>query len=254
MLDPKWKEVLIKSPYTELTKFDVYSYYSDDKVKQELLNDIRNHKVLVRQVLGKELLKRKDPYGNYIRIQKAEPTPEGVQDPQNLYYWTHRRTTEFHKVFDTDTKEYVIDIDPGPGVDFNTTKKITLIVNEVLKNLPEVEKTELRFSGGRGFYVVGYIKNKKHIDEAREKLKKVLEPLQEELPVTFSKPDLDEIRLDLSPMKRMGSYRAKYSLNTTTGLVSIPLDEEQLINFRKTDALPIKVLGNRIPEIVILKE
>lgn len=214
--DSKWDEIIIKTPNIIMTKKDVFDYYSNPKIRNSILQDIGKNPVIVIQNFkwNKPVLKRNEA-GSKIKI-----TGFGVDEnnPSDLMYWLKRRTVEFHKTLENPTNQYIVDIDPNevdPSVSINVVNSI----KNILLNLPEVQDAHIRYSGGRGYYVIADLKNKIDINEARNRLKQVLSPLVSDI-VTFSVPYKGQIRIDLSPMKRGGSIRALGSLNSKTGFQS----------------------------------
>ena len=108
--------------------------------------------------------------------------------------------------------------------------------------LPEVKSIELRFSGKRGFHILGWLKKAKPIDKAREDLKEWLKEnfgdrkdlVVAESPVGFRGA------LGVAPMKLNGGQTAKWSLRTT-GLCCIEVPRSKLMFFNKEEALPENV-------------
>ena len=222
----KWHTPLINLPGKKLTKADIFHYYLSPLVYKNLLEDLAGHNVIVIQYFQQNypVLKRKEK-GQKIKIEAFK----NFEHPSDLGYWIRRRAVEFHKTLGDKTSIYVIDIDPK-DVNLETTKKVVEDVSSLLRNLPEVKDVEIRFSGGRGFYVIGHLKKKMNINEARERLKQVLLPLTSNPLLTLSVPQKGQIRLDLSPMKRGGSFRALFSLNAKTGLISVPVKDIKSFN------------------------
>jgi len=214
--DSKWDEIIIKNPNVEMTKKDVFNYYLNPKVRNALLEDLGNKPAIIIQNFkwNKPVLKRNEA-GNRIKI-----TGFGADEnnPSDLMYWIKRRAVEFHKTLDNPTDQYVIDIDPN-NVDRNITLSVVRSVNRIINSLPEVQKSHIRYSGGRGYYVIADLVRNTDINKARSRLKEVLSPLKSDL-ITFSPPQEGQIRIDLSPMKKGGSIRALYSLNSKTGFPS----------------------------------
>jgi DNA primase len=222
----KWHTPLINLPNKKLTKADIFHYYLSPEIHKRLLEDIAGHNVIVIQHFQPDypVLKRKEK-GKKIKIESFK----NFEHPNDFGYWIKRRAVEFHKTLGDVTSIYVIDIDPK-GVDLNTTKKVVEDVATLLRTFPEVKDVEIRFSGGRGFYVIGHLNKKININDARERLKQALLPLTANPLLTLSVPREGQIRLDLSPMKRGGSFRALYSINAKTGLVSVPVKNIKQFN------------------------
>jgi DNA primase len=169
----KWHTPLINLPNKKLTKADIFHYYLSPEIHKRLLEDIAGHNVIVIQHFQPDypVLKRKEK-GKKIKIESFK----NFEHPNDFGYWIKRRAVEFHKTLGDVTSIYVIDIDPK-GVDLNTTKKVVEDVATLLKTFPEVKDVEIRFSGGRGFYIIGHLNKKININDARERLKQALLPL-----------------------------------------------------------------------------
>ena len=145
-----------------------------------------------------------------------------------------------------------MDIDPE-SVPLQVTKDIVkdVITRMKKKSMFGSGKTDIVFSGGRGFYVRKKINKNIDINEARAKLKKdILTPLLKVYDglVVDKKPKDGEIRLDLSPMKFGGSYRAPFSINATTGLTATPMSEREFSVFESHMSLPRKVIHKQHTE------
>lgn len=233
----------------KLTKLDIFRYYKsiEPKIKKEL-----TEKVIIRQTFEKEktILRRHPGTKRYITIDKER---EDVDDPKSFSYWIERRATEFHKVFGPKTKELVIDIDPGKGVPFKKTKELTKILVDYIKDSLNI-RPKIQYSGGKGFYLILPLKEEISVNKGRKLLKEFLEPICEENPVFTLRPaKKNQVRLDITILKNKGSYRAPYSLNAKTGLVSLFVPYEKLLsfvperdanpkNFIKKEAIPERLL------------
>lgn len=236
----RWKTPLITADGRKWTKLDIFQWYREPVVRRNLLRDLGNRPATVIQTLQKgiHVLKRKEK-GQYIRILKDDGNPEDVRD---LSYFIERRATEFHPTMGATTDRLVVDIDPAPGFGFNKAKELASSVIGALRDTPSVKSTELRFSGGDGFYAIGHLSKHMKTDTARELLKDRMKPLEGER-VTMGVATKDQARLDLSPMKRMGSHRGLYSFNARTGLVSVPVRDIE--SFKTEDADPLRILGRK---------
>jgi DNA primase len=221
----RWNEVIVETPLVSLTKKDVFNYYSEPTVRRAMMKDMKDREVIVRQSFTPEyvILKRKEG-GNVIRIEQDK---KAVDNPKDFSYFTERRTTEFHPVFKKDEDRLVVDLDPRPNFPFHDTKTYAGQVASLMESLPGVKSTEVRFSGGRGFYVIGKLRKAININTGRKVLKETLAPLVEmDERLTLGVPsEDDQMRLDLTPVKERGSVRGVFSLNANTGLVSVPVTD-----------------------------
>ena len=234
-----WDTVLIKSPYVgELTKRDIFRYYSDPKIRKEVLKNVKDKPLMIRQTLdtNTSFLKRKD-----VSIDRDM---SDVFNKKDIQYHIERRATEFHPVFSGKVPRAVVDIDPGDKVPFDKVKLIAKTVADVLERQSFVTDTSFQFSGNKGFYVWADLQNPLELDELRMKLTSTLSIFDDikGTPITLGvKSSPNEVRLDLSPIKELGPIKSAYSLDSRTGLVSIPV--EDLSSFVPEHASITNVLG-----------
>lgn len=233
LLRQEWSDPLIKTTDgTVLTKKDVFQYYNNPIIRKKLLSHLQGKPTIVIQSFapGNDILRRNDDKGKEIKISK----PSGsVFDPSSLDYWIERRLSEAHVVMGKNTDIYVVDIDPKDNVPWEETKDVTKQVSKALDILPEVKNTNIYYSGGRGFHIIASLNKSIPIDKARENVKSILSYFG---PMGYSTQEDSPIRLDLAPMKNKGSFRAPYSLNASTGYVSIPVGKNELDDFEKSYA------------------
>ena len=217
------KESLSGKEYQEK---DVWSYY--EGVKSEILKEIKGRNVFIRLKTNSGAIYIRHPFtgkGEYISINN---------DKQFEEYHTGR-IVEFHVTMPAQCPYYVVDFD-AVG-DWGKTKAITAEIADGLKKLPEVKEVEIRFSGKRGFHVLGWLKKSKPIDKAREDLKAWLKENfgdRNDLVVAES-PKGSKGALGVSPMKLNGGQVAKWSLRIT-GLCCVEVPRAKLMSFNKEDA------------------
>ena len=153
----------------------------------------------------------------------------------------------------------VVDIDPGPKVDFEQTKEVTGITYKIFERL-NLNPT-LKFSGSRGFQIWSLIKDFEMPEEyqplvlrgesKRERnyfslfadfVRLIQKEVDKEIPNLTTSEALgkeereDMILLDSASMKPMGLVRAPYSVHSKTGLVSLPLSLKELEDFDAKNA------------------
>lgn len=249
-----WDTILIQSPFgIKLDKEGVYRYYGDPLIANALLEDLKNKNAIVVYKFDKgEVLRRHPPKSkDFLKIDKFLETPD---KPEDLTYHTARRAVEFHKVFGNKTDELVIDIDPGEKIKPSFLKSVVLMVVRQMKKIPHVYDVEVRYSGGRGYYVIGKLDKKINIASARQILKAQMNHiLSSRVYIGAEPPGPYEIKLDLTAMKPGGSIRALYSLNLKTGLASVKVPISKLHVFDPArDANPLKI--SRFPNIIKVKE
>ena len=252
----KWKQ---KLPHG-ITREDLYNYYMfgpvQKRLKQDLFPKNKPERVIVIQNFDKgPVLRRNLKDGRPIII---DPNNSDPNDPSSLQYWIGRRTLEFHKVYGKNTNEIVLDLDPGAKISDKQARITALDLAQAMGRLPIVDEVGIHYSGGRGYYIIGKTKKAIPINDAREiafsiaKPLEVMHPLAVAYPTIYSSgrpPQDKEIKVDLAPMKYLGSRRALQSLNTTTGNISVgPFkDPIELQTFKKSH---IKDQVTSIPQAI----
>jgi hypothetical protein len=223
-------------------KQDVLDYYGTPHVQTALLRNFYGDSALT-------LVKHDEGEPFYRRNLGGEPIK--LNNPSQLKRLLDQRTVEFHPSIGKSTNVIWVDIDPGKDVTTHELKPIVKQIDTILKSIPEVTKTSLAFSGGRGFYVRGHLKDDMDTTKARELLSDKLKPMVARDPkFVMAPPQSSQIRLDISTLHDKGSIRGLYSLNHETGLVSIPLKRHELDAFDASkDAKPKKVMGEFAPGI-----
>ena len=233
--DPaRWEETVVFTPNAKLTKQELHDYYDTTKIRNKILDAVGKTETIIRQSFSPQhmVLRRKDGLGRFIRLTK---------DRYNQ--WNKRRMSEIHPTFGSQVDFVLADIDPQEKVPWKKTKTITETVAKIMQSHPDVKKVKVQFSGGRGFYVKGQLGKSVHVDKARQMSKDILQGIAARPDITFGVAESDQIRLDMSPLKRRGSVRAPYSLNAATGLVSAPVKIEDLPGLQKTDFTVDKILS-----------
>lgn len=234
--DPRrWQETIIYTPFADLTKQDVHDYYNRAKIRNIILDAVGNREAILRQSFNPQhtILRRKDGAGKFIRLNK-----------ERLNEWNQRRLSEVHPTFGATVDFVLADIDPQENVPWRKTKGIAETIAKTMQSHPDVKKVELQFSGGRGFYVKGHLGKDINVDKARELSKTIMQGVASRPDITFGVAEPDQIRLDVTPLKRRGSIRAPYSLNASTGLVSAPVKIEDLPDLQKSDFTVDKILAS----------
>jgi DNA primase len=241
-MPPKIKNldaVIVANPHAgvTLTKQDVLDYYDTPEVKRKLLREIRNKDLIsVMPRDGKKIIRRYRRAGEPIKIRN-----EG-----DLDWYTQRRYSEFHPTVGKKTNQVWVDLDAGEQVDIDQVKPAVHAVLKEFRKMPGMKKTDVAFSGGSGFYVKGKLKAPKDTAVLQRTLKRLMGKLsRRKNNYTTSPPGEGQVRLDVSTFHDQGSIRAPYSLNTDTGLVSVPVREQDVKRFNPdTDASPLVVITN----------
>jgi hypothetical protein len=243
----RWNDPIIQAPFATLTKKQVFKYYTNPVVKNEILKAVGNREVVVRQSFspGKDVLRRKDPLGHLIKFET----------PKEFRQLAEKRLSEVHPTFGRHVNFLLADIDPQKNVPWEKTKAIAETVAKTMKMHPDVKKVEVQFSGGRGFYVRGIMDKAIKVDQARALTQKVLHGITKRPDVTFGVTHApDQIRLDTTPLKFRGSVRAPMSLNASTGLVAAPVSLAKLPKVEKSDFTIQKIIKRAAQMDVIDEE
>jgi hypothetical protein len=231
--------VLPKSVWSSrpITEKEIYDYYSG--VMSKMLPELKGNNLFIGVVPkdykpGQKPIYIRHPYhGNteYIRIDNTKEF--------EIYH--SGRTVEFHRTMPRLAPFYVIDID-APGKFFDT-KKLTAEVADKLGKLPEITKTEIRFTGKRGFHLLFWLKKPRDVNDARNFLHDWLkETFVDRGDVVLGESPIgDKPALGLSPMKVNGGQVALWSLRVS-GLCCIEVPRAQLMSFEREDASIEKTL------------
>lgn len=218
-----------------MNKQDVLAYYTTPHIQDALLRNFYGDEALtlVQHEEGKPFYRR-----------NLDGNPIKLNNQGQLKRLLDQRTVEFHPSIGKTTNVVWVDIDPGKDVTTHNLKPIVKQIDTILKGMPEVTRTSLAFSGGRGFYVRGHLKEDMATDEVRKLLDEKLKKLTVSDPkLVMAPPQSLQVRLDTSTLHNKGSIRGLYSLNAETGLASVPLKRHELNDFNPTtDANPKRLM------------
>ncbi|MEW6222054.1 MAG: hypothetical protein AB1476_01855 [Candidatus Hadarchaeota archaeon] len=250
--DKRWREIRDKLNQDYLKIYRAKQYYPH--VAEPLLEFCRDRWVSVfRLFTGKAWLQRKLGQ-KYITIKSRKDIEEWL-DVHGIDFIPY-----IHKIGSDRPDWLVIDFDAGAKVDVVQTKKVVLVAAKVLEGYGV--KLAVKFSGSRGFQV--WVKFRPH------ELPKDYQPKQlragkrdrnffgfyadivrfteakvsERLPgLTTSETAKKEARagkvlLDASIIKPMGDVRAPYSMHYKTGLISMPVELNEIEGFKQEQANP----------------
>lgn len=214
---------------------DSETYYSNPKIQKRILDAVGSSNTMLVQHPddGKPFVRR---YDNTKPIRLTS---------NNFKKYVAQHLKEVHPLYGNRVNQLVVDIDPGKGVSWNKVKSTAEIVATRLRQSPGVGKVTAQFSGGRGFYVRGELPKPVSIDKARsltnDALRQIVAKNDE---MVLKKPGPGEIRLDTTTFHRKGSLRAPWSLNSQTGLVSMPVSFIMIPNLKREDFRPEVVVKN----------
>jgi hypothetical protein len=210
---------------------DIWNYYSG--IGKKMIPELKGRNLFIGVVpkgykSGQKPIYIRHPYhGNteYIRIDSSK----------EFETYHSGRTVEFHVTMPQQCPYYIIDID-APGK-FSDTKKITAEVSDALGKIPEVKNVEIRYSGKRGFHILGWLKKSKDVNDARNFLHDWLKETfgDRDDVILGESPKGDKPALGLSPMKVNGGQVALWSLRVS-GLCCIEVPRAQLMSFERENA------------------
>jgi len=216
-----------------IREVDVYNYY--EGIKSKLIPELKKYELFV-VVKPKGVLKPGEK-GVYIRHPYDKKTNYIHIDNDKEFETYHSgRTVEYHITSPQKVPWYIVDIDPG-SEDFSHTKGIIADVADELKKIPEVKKIEIRYTGKRGFHILGWLKQSKDVNDARKFLQEWLkENFGDRDDTTIAEsPKGKKAALGLSPMKLNGGHISKYSMRIT-GLCCMEIERNKLMSFNKEEA------------------
>ena len=220
----------------EMSEIDVYSYYTDGVVT-EMLKELKGREMFI----GMRLKDHPGPKPTYIRHPYDGKTEYiHINNKEDMEIYHSGRTVEYHITMPAICPYYVVDFDAVE--DWPTTKKIIGEIADFLDKLPEVKSVDIRYSGKRGFHLLGWLKKPMPVDKAREALKEHLKETfgdRDDL-VLGESPSGKKGALGVSPMKLNGGQVALWSLRVT-GLCCVEVPRAKLAGFQREDARPEKV-------------
>lgn len=229
------------------------SYYSKREINEQIANSAKNKEVGI-QYSNKGFGKRPDvlQFGNDIQeLAKQGATSfhiseETWSNPLELQTGMTKRQLDQLRI----GWDLVIDID---SPDINHSKIIAKFVIEALK-FHDVKSIFCKFSGNKGFHIIipfEAFPNKINNIETRllfpEGPKAMMMYLSEMIHkhTLEAMPDKEDqkIELDVILISSRHMYRAPYSLHEKSGLASIPVDIDKIMEFEKSHADPSKVIA-----------
>ena len=217
----------------EIKEIDVWDYY--DGVKGEIVKELKGRDLFIaikpEGVLkpGQKPVFVRHPYHGdteYIQINSLEDFNE----------YHSGRTVEYHVTMPQMAPYYVIDYDAGDSP-FSKTMNVTADIADDLEKVPEVDKIEIRYTGKRGFHVLGWLKKSVDVNDARNFLKGWLKETftgRDDVVIGES-PEGAKGALGLTSMKVNSGQVAKWSLRVS-GLCCVEVPRSKLMSFEQEDA------------------
>ena len=169
-----------------------------------------------------------------------------------------------HRVGEQRPDWLVVDLDAGDLVSFSDVKRAAILTYRALE--AHEMRPALKFSGGRGFQVWAAVNDFELPSEYRgypharktkgsgyfflfaDMVAYLESSIRSEMEgkttsvVSDKSKRRDKILLDPSSMKEMGLVRSPYSIHHRTGLVSMPLEPDEVEEFEPSMATPERVL------------
>ncbi len=228
------------------------SFYSRKEIQKALVRIAKNREVAV-QYGDKGFGKRPDIIkfeGDILELAKQGVTSfhiseERWSDPLKLQPgMTKRQLDELRIGWD-----FLIDID---SKDLEYSKIITNLIIEALK-FHDIKNISIKYSGNKGFHIA--IPFEAFPEKVDNKETRTLFPegirvialylkqlIQEQLKDKLhSDKPFSLVDIDTGLISNRHMFRAPYSLHEKSGLVSIPITPDQVLNFNKEQAEPEKV-------------
>ncbi len=227
-------------------------YYSQEKIQKAIIRHSL-HKEVVASYGGKGFGKRPDTL-NYdsdiLELAKQGATSfhiseEHWKNPRNLVPgMTKRQLDELRKGWD-----FILDID-SPNLEHS--KIIAHFLIQAMK-FHDITNISVKFSGNKGFHIGVPFKSfpdefndtplkELFPDSARIVANYLTEMIRPHLSERLKNENIEEVlKVDTVLISPRHLYRAPYSLHEKSGLASLPIDPETVLEFNKTDASPEKI-------------
>jgi bifunctional non-homologous end joining protein LigD len=279
MLDVCGRELRVSKPeklfFPEpgLTKLDLVAYYIE--CEQAVVRHLRERPTVMKRwvdgVQGKPFFQKRVPSGAPEWIETATVTfPSGrharelvPNDAAHLVWganlgvidwnpWPVRRSDLDHP------DELRIDLDPGPGVDFATVRRVALTVGEVLEEhqLLGFPKT----SGSRGIHVFVRVVPEHGFDELRRAALALAREVERRMPGQATsrwwKEERQGVFIDYNQNARDRTVASAYSVRAVSDArVSCPLEWDEVADVEpaelRIDTVPARLRERGDPSATI---
>jgi superfamily II DNA/RNA helicase len=155
------------------------------------------------------------------------------------------------------TDRFLVDLDPWNGFPMDRLEAVTQRVYELFEQLPQVAEAKIYWTGGKGFYVVGFFKEGIRLDiqVAKQKLTALLNVWRISNDVDiFMEQDPTNLEpyltIDLSPLMPRGLYRNELSIHAVSGGCCVEVGIDHLKDFDPDlEATPEAVAHRLIAEL-----
>jgi|TARA_Y100000310_G_scaffold340551_1_gene436692 hypothetical protein len=231
------------------------SYYSNVEVQKEILKSAKFKEVAIRYG-EKGFGKRPDTLhyeSDVIELAKQGATSFHISEE----HWTNPQSLTpgmTKKQLETLRRgwDFILDID-SPNLEHS--KWIAHFLIQALK-FHNTKNISLKFSGNKGFHIgvpfesfpskIKEVETKTLFPEAARIIAEYLtEMITSYVKEKFNDESMDDIlKVDTILISNRHLYRAPYSLHEKSGLASIPIDPDKVLEFTKSEADPKKVKIN----------
>ena len=155
------------------------------------------------------------------------------------------------------TDRFLVDLDPQNDFPMDRLKVVTQRIYEFFEQLPQVKEAKIYWTGGKGFYVIGFFKEGVRLDiqAAKEKMTTLLNVWRicNDVDI-FAEQDPTNLEpyltIDLSPLMPRGLYRNEFSIHAVSGGCCVEVKVDHLKNFDPDlEATPEAVADRLIAEL-----
>jgi len=224
-------EVLIKNKYypSGLREKEINKYYQTHKDSILLETNNKNVVLVIAVDTNKNIIKRNI---NNKPIRLNEENYSKIIHPRVISIFTEMKPI---------TNLWCIDIDSGGNVSEKNMKEAVKDVLKIFYKLYEKGFTASNkhfyriTSTASGYHVFGYMHDFKTLDKNYEMAEEFFSPLSKKYVFNSKKYKSTDIIIDLSPMRKRGSYQTPWAL-CRNGLICMDITY-YLENFKRTDAI-----------------
>ena len=249
----------------DLKKEEIISYYSREDIQEEIFRESKDREIAVRYAEGgfgkrPDILQFKNDVSELAKqgVTSFHMSEERWENPLDLRTGMNRKQLdELRKGWDL-----VFDID-SPDVEFS--KVVAELLIDSLK-FNDIENIGCKYSGNKGFHLVVPFEsmpetiNQKETRTLFPELARTImayligmieEPLKQKIEDLNLDINIEELlQVDIVLISSRHMFRAPYSLHEKSGLVSIPLDVNNISEFKKEQAK----IGNVNTDIMFTKK
>jgi len=242
---------------------EVKAYYYSKRV--QILRYLKLHNIAI-----KLFPKRGKGKPIFIRHPRGKPTQWiRIRTWTEMEKWLDQKAVEFYPEINYPDNSlllpmYVIDLDVPNGVPMKKQKIVVSFLRFLMAQLPEVYRTEISHTGGRGWHIEGKLRKRVHWQKAKARVQKDVIDYIVKIrgrpkefhwaALTGRMPEISlkivdwvtqerrkaargrRIYLDIDVMRPRGVLRAPYCIHAKTGRVKLPIPVQALARFRPRGA------------------